>query len=247
MIKEIKILGKEIEVKSGLKIDRVLTKTDTGDIKTCIDGGDTFNLKNYGEHGILKTNVGKVLNEGLNMGATPKEAQTGINDICDGLEINIIKHNVVEYCIDVVTDFKLRDNKNIFDTFSKMLGELKFKDTCISYDNTGKEKTISKQLNKNMKGIKGKKSRCALKLYSKLEEKGFQGECDKDIIRFEVILYSRALDIYKIENLEEVQKVKEEILKYIEIWEKTLPKKVNRYTKNTKALIEMIRTSLEDK
>lgn len=184
---------------------------------------------------ILKTNPGKTLNNGLNLGAGPDEAKEINNKILEGLNVRLLKNNNIEYCIDVCTDFKLIDNKHILKTFLKALEIHKYKSGKVDFK-IEKNKWIDKA---SLKGLKGYKTSRALKMYSKCEEQGIN-DFNGDLIRLELILGARALEQNKIEDISDVEKAKQELKEFLDTMLKVLPNKMNRYSVTTKALIEQL-------
>lgn len=184
---------------------------------------------------ILKTNPGKTLNNGLNLGAEPNEAKEINNKILEGLNVRLLKNNNIEYCVDVFTDFKLIDNKHILKTFLKALEIHKYKSGKVDFK-IEKNKWIDKA---SLKGLKGYKTSRALKIYSKCEEQGIN-DFNGDLIRLELILGARALEQNKIEDISDVEKAKQELKEFLDTMLKVLPNKMNRYSVTTKALIEQL-------
>lgn len=184
---------------------------------------------------ILKTNPGKTLNNGLNLGAEPSEAKEINNKILEGLNVRLLSNNNIEYCVDVHTDFKLVNNKHILKTFLRALEVHKYKSGKVDFK-IEKDKWIDKAL---LKGLKGYKTSRALKIYSKYEEQGlnsFKG----DLIRLELILGARALEQNKINDISDVEKAKQELKEFLGTMSKVLPTKMNRYSVTTKTLIEQL-------
>lgn len=184
---------------------------------------------------ILKTNPGKTLNNGLNLGAGPSEAKEINNKILEGLNVRLLSNNNIEYCVDVHTDFKLVNNKHILKTFLRALEVHKYKSGKVDFK-IEKDKWIDKAL---LKGLKGYKTSRALKIYSKYEEQGlnsFKG----DLIRLELILGARALEQNKINDISDVEKAKQELKEFLGTMSKVLPTKMNRYSVTTKTLIEQL-------
>lgn len=183
----------------------------------------------------LKTNPGKTINEfGVNLGATPEEAQEINKKIIEGLGVKLLSNNNIEYCVDVYTEFKLVDNKHILKTFLKALEVHNYKSGKIDFK-IEKDKWIDKA---ELKGLKGYKKSRALKMYSKYEEQDL-GNLEGDLIRLELILGSRALEQNKIENIADVEKAKQEIREFLGTMRGQIQRS-NQYSKPTIILIEKL-------
>lgn len=182
----------------------------------------------------LKTNPGKTLNNGINLGAEPNEAKEINNKILKGLNVRLLKNNNIEYCIDISTNFKLIDNRHILKTFLKALEINKYKSGKVDFK-IEKNKWIDKA---SLKGLKGYKTSRALKIYSKCEEQGIN-DFNGDLIRLELILGARALEQNKIEDISDVEKAKQELKEFLDTMLKVLPEKMNRYSIITKMLVNL--------
>ncbi|MGL6170137.1 MAG: hypothetical protein ACRC0K_02695 [Fusobacteriaceae bacterium] len=83
----------------------------------------------------------------------------------------------------------------------------------------------------------------AIKLYSKIEERGLDIKSDCDIIRFEFIAKQRALE--KIDTLKDIDFALKNIKTFIETWNKIIGNKINRYNRQAKNLVETIKKELK--
>lgn len=69
---------------------------------------------------VIRTNVGKAIHEhGLNYGASIPQVRTFNKLQLQTLKLKLIKNNSIEFCIDVVSKYKIYefDNKKLFDAF----------------------------------------------------------------------------------------------------------------------------------
>lgn len=189
---------------------------------------------------ILKTNPGKTLNEfGINLGATPGEAEEINEKIIEGLGVKLLSNNSIEYCIDVNTTFKLVNNKHILKTFLKALEIHKYKNGKLDLK-IEKDKWIDKS---ELKGFKGYKTCRAIKLYSKYEEQGLNN-LDGDLIRLELVLGAKALKQNKVEKISNVEKARQELREFLWTMIEMLPARMNRHSIPTKILIKKLLKNL---
>ncbi|MGL6170136.1 MAG: hypothetical protein ACRC0K_02690 [Fusobacteriaceae bacterium] len=102
-----------------IKIDRILLRVKGQGIS--LDEKIFYNIIQISDDEYeLKINPGKIENNGDNsIGATLEDAETFVNTVVDGLLITDRVFKEVEYCITIETNFKLRNHKNIIETFSK--------------------------------------------------------------------------------------------------------------------------------
>lgn len=223
-----------------MKIDRIEQTVDleNANIFYQLKNVD-FTITPMGENkALLKTNPGKTLNNGLNLGADPKTAKEINNQILEGLNVRLLNNNNIEYCIDVQTDFKLVNNKHILKTFLKALEIYKYKSGKIDFK-IEQGKWIDKA---ELKGLKGYKKSRALKLYSKYEEQGLN-DLEGDLIRLELIFGYRAIEQNKINDISDVEKATQELKEFLTTME-SLVTKVNQHSKPTKELISKFKMEL---
>lgn len=220
-----------------MKIDRIEQTVNMENANICFQMKNIdFTITPMGNNkAILKTNPGKTLNNGINLGAEPIKAKEINNKILEGLNVRLLSNNNIEYCVDIHTDFKLVNNKHILKTFLRALEVHKYKSGKVDFK-IEKDKWIDKAL---LKGLKGYKTSRALKIYSKYEELGLNG-LKGDLIRLELILGARALEQNKINDISDIEKAKEELKEFLGTMSKILPTKMNRYSISTKTLIEQL-------
>lgn len=195
-------------------------------------------------NGMLKVNIGKSKNKGLiNLGEKPKVVKSEIENILNEKKLAIDNLKSIEYCINIETDFKLVDNKNILETFNKALAIQKYKSGKVDYI-IDEDKNIK---NSKWKGIKGYKTARSIKLYSKYEENKNIEATDivGDLLRLELIFSKRVIEQNKIKDISDVEKAKNEMKDFLKIWKGILPEKINRYTKITKEVIKKLTDELE--
>jgi hypothetical protein len=220
--------------KEMLKIDRMEQNVELNEEKQYYN----INEKDYtlkigeGNVAVLKTNPGKSLNNGINFGADPQQAEYINNLMIERLELVLINNKTIEYCMDIKVDWKLVDNKHILKTFLKALEIHKYKSGKVDFK-IEKDKWIDKA---ELKGLKGYKKSRALKIYSKYEEQGLNA-LEGDLIRLELILGARALEQNKVENISDIEKAKLEIREFLGTMRAQIIK-ANRYSKTTVELIE---------
>lgn len=199
-----------------------------------------YTLTILGENNaILKTNPGKTLNElGMNLGASPQEAEYINNLIVQRLELSVINNKTIEYCMDIEVDFKLVEHKHIINTFLKALEMHGYKSGKLDFK-VAKGKNIAKS---DWKGIKGYKRSRAIKLYSKYEEQEL-GHLEGDLIRIELVLNAKALEQNDVYCISDDGVAKEEIREFLGSMKSTISR-VNQYSKPTLELIEKAVKSL---
>lgn len=189
---------------------------------------------------ILTTNPGKMINRNLNLGAYPIVAELINFEILKLLKIKVIKHQRIEYCIDIETPFKLINNKHIINVFYKILRDFNY--NCGKLDFTPNDKNSIQTA--YWKGIKGYKCGRTIKLYSKWEEQRINLNSDTDLLRLEISFGKRVIFQNKIKNISDIKKPKEELLEIILFCEKNYLKRINRYSKNTQNVISLLKQKL---
>ncbi|MGL4999085.1 MAG: hypothetical protein ACRC5T_08980 [Cetobacterium sp.] len=183
----------------------------------------------------VKSNVGKILGKGSNVGIDIKDFKVTNNTLLEGLGLELIRNNLLEFMEDIETDYKLIDYKNIIITFHNALTEF----GCKRITNTFKSEKGVLRNKQDLIGVKGfKNNNYQIKLYSKHEEQGLT-KYEKDLIRIEIILDSRAIDKLKIKKEVTEEKVIEFLLEFLELWKKKVGR-ANQHSKNTLDLIEKI-------
>ncbi|MGL4425248.1 MAG: hypothetical protein ACRCZ1_04580 [Cetobacterium sp.] len=225
-----------------LKIDRVVQSCEIVD-NTKYDSR-IFN-ENYTlipeENGTItvKTNVGKTIGKGLNDGVFVSEFKMYNETIVGGLGLKLIRNNIMEFMIDIETEFKMIDCKNIVISFHNALTEF----DCKRITNTFKAEKGVKRDKQTLIGVKGyKNNHYQIKLYSKCEERKIPSY-DRDIIRFEVILDKYSIDTLKLTTEINDIKIKEFMKEFLGVWKKAIGRK-NRHSTNTFELIARIEENL---
>jgi hypothetical protein len=181
----------------------------------------------------LKSNSGKTVGGGNNIGVKIGDFEMYNKSLMDGLGLKLIRNNLLEFCIDVEFNYKMIEHKNIAISFHNALTEF----GCKRITNTFKTKKGVERKNQPVIGVKGyKNNNYGIKLYSKCEEV-FLASYSTDIIRFEVVVDNRAIN-----KLELVKTINKELIidfinGFFQVWKKAIKRK-NRYTIPTFDLIE---------
>ncbi len=223
-----------------MKIDRIeqIVSAKNVDLFYRIKSKD-FVITPIGENlAHLKTNPGKTINNGMNLGALPSVAELINYEIIKNLKLELINLNKIEYCIDIETPFKLVDNKHILKTFYKALIHFHYKRGKLDFI-TDKNLNIE---NTHWKGLKGYKTDRSIKLYSKFEEKNIISEID--LLRLELSFGKRTIEQNEINNITNTEKARKELLEFVLYCDETLLKNVNRYSKNTRITINLFKKKL---
>lgn len=219
-----------------MKIDRITQIVDITDSSIERYKTNNYELKLQDNNkGVLITNPGKILNDRINLGAYPACAKKIISKIHQDLGVTFIQNKTIEYCIDIETNFKLINHKNIINTFREVLTLMNYRSGKLDIDNSS-DTTIQ---NCSWKGIKGYKSGRTLKLYSKACEKMIDIG-NKDIIRIELCLNKKPLYQNKINDITNTTKANEEFLMLVKLWKGLMPKKKNKYTIPSFFIIEKL-------
>ncbi|MGL4652703.1 MAG: hypothetical protein ACRDA2_02260 [Cetobacterium sp.] len=183
----------------------------------------------------LKSNSGKTVGRGNNIGVAIGDFEMYNKSLIEGLGLQLIRNNLLEFCIDVEFDYKMIDHKNIAISFHNALTEF----GCKRITNTFKtEKGVSRK-NQALIGVKGyKNNNYGIKLYSKNEELVLKAY-DTDIIRFELVVDNRAIDKMKLVKTVNEELVIDFVNEFFSVWKQTLKRK-NRYTIPTFDLIQKL-------
>jgi len=239
-----------IEIQKGLLLDKVETEVRTDDFEGSskklkkIDSV-MYELRQKREKITLKTNVGKALNNGFNTGAEPEIVKEYIDLTEEKGILKLGKHSSIEYCINIEIDFNTKKENRFWNDVFNMLIDNKFKTSTLSLDNQEKVNRNGSMTKDRIVGIKGYKTGRTFKLYSKLFEKGICSENpDKDVIRLELELNSKGLSRLSIEELEDLVKVKAEILGYLDSIKKESGKRKNRWNRNTHFIVEQFKKNV---
>lgn len=226
------------EVKKMLKVDRIIVKVKGVNLSMEVDG--THKITQIGEDSYeIQLNPGKYENNCDNQfGATLEEADIFVNTILDTYSITDRKYKEIEYCITIRTPFKLRDHKNILNTFNKAMAVKGFRAGKIDYI-VDPSKDIQDSI---WKGIKGYKKDNTVKLYSKLEEREIADIEEGDLIRFEFAAKERVLA--KTESITDASFALKHINQFILAWDNIVGVKGNRFNAQVKQLISSIREEL---
>lgn len=223
-----------------LKIDRLLIYVSLNNKKiTSKIINKNFVLEPFKEDiAILKINLGKIENNGVNLGIAPNELKAYLEEVYNKTDLYFKKFKTIEYCIDIETNFKLIDNKFILKSFDIVLLDNGYKSGKLDYT---REK--GKSINENKwKGIKGYKTSKTLKLYSKIEEKKIS--TNNDLIRIELTYNDRVITTSKIKNIDDTKKAKEEINKVLTEWEKKFSGKGNQHINKVRTIIKKFQEKL---
>lgn len=189
---------------------------------------------------LLKLNIAKLNNNGLNFGTTPQENNQYLKELLSFLNLKFNSFKTIEYCVDIITEFKLSDNRFIIKTFDKILLLNNYKTGKLDYSRENGKELIKS----NWNGIKGYKTSRTLKLYSKATEKKLI--TDKDIIRLELTFNERAISSNKIKNITDTKKAITELQNILYDWSCELKGKGNQYIKRNKELVNSLKKELEN-
>ncbi|MGL5901639.1 MAG: hypothetical protein ACRCZO_03065 [Cetobacterium sp.] len=183
----------------------------------------------------LKSNVGKTIGGGNNIGVAIGDFEMYNKSLIDGLGLELIRNNLLEFCIDVEFPHKMIDHKNIAISFHNALTEF----GCKRITNTFRAEKGVHRNNQFLIGVKGyKNNNYGIKLYSKNEELVLSSY-DTDIIRFELVVDNRAINKMKLVKTINKELVIDFINEFFFVWKKSLKRK-NRYTIPTFDLIEKL-------
>lgn len=225
-----------------MKIDRViqLCKAKEGtEFKTRISTKDFVVVPEENGFFTVKTNPGKTIGQGNNIGVEVGEFKMHNETMLDGLGLELERNNLLEFMEDIEIKHKMIENKNIIISFHNALTEF----GCKRITNTFKGEKGVRREKQSLIGAKGyKNNNYSIKLYSKHEEQGLKGY-DKDKIRIEVVLDSRAIDKLKLSKELKEKPVIDFLIEILDIWEKVLGRK-NRYSIPTFELIAEIRNKI---
>lgn len=225
-----------------MKIDRVvqLCRAKEGtEFKTRISTKDFTVVPEENGLYTVKTNPGKTIGQGNNIGVEVREFKMCNETILDGLGLKLERNNLLEFMEDIEIKHKMIEHKNIITSFHNALTEF----GCKRITNTFKTEKGIRREKQSLIGAKGyKNNHYSIKLYSKHEEKGLKGY-DEDKIRIEVVLDSRAIDKLKLTKEVKEKPVIDFLIEVLNIWEKVLGRK-NRYSIPTFELIAEIRNKI---
>lgn len=225
-----------------MKIDRVvqLCKAKEGtEFKTRVSTKDFTVVPEENGFFTVKTNPGKTIGQGNNVGVEVGEFKMHNETMLDGLGLELERNNLLEFMEDVEIGYKMTEHKNIIISFHNALTEF----GCKRITNTFKAEKGVRREKQALIGVKGyKNNNYSIKLYSKHEEQGLKGY-DEDKIRIELIIDSRAIDKLKLSKDIKEKPVIDFLIEILDIWEKVLGRK-NQYTKPTFELIAEIRNKI---
>lgn len=225
-----------------MKIDRVVQSckiVDDTKYNTRISKQDYTAIPEENGTVTLRSNPGKTIAKGLNVGVEVKDFKLYNRSLMEGLGLDLIRNNVLEFMEDIETDFKMIDCKNIVVSFHNALTEF----GCKRITNTFKGEKGVKRDRQSLIGIKGyKNNNYQIKLYSKNEERMIP-TYDKDLIRIEIILDKRAIDTLKVQKDIDDIKVIEFLKMFLEVWKRVVGR-ANQHNKPTLNLIKMIENKI---
>ena len=225
-----------------MKIDRVVQscKAKEGtEFKTRVSTKDYVVVPEENGMFTVKSNPGKTLGKGNNIGVRLEDFEMYNQTTLEGLGLELVRNNLLEFMEDIEIKHKMIEHKNIIISFHNALTEF----GCKRITNTFKAEKGIKREKQALIGAKGyKNNNYSIKLYSKHEEQGLKSY-DEDKIRIELIVDARAIDKLKISKIIKLKPVHAFMLELLEVWEKVLGRK-NQHTKPTFEIIEKIRNKI---